>query len=109
MSGKAFARTGCLAEPAPWLFNITVDASTFGATRDELMGWLMEAGIDSRPFFIPLHRLPPFAQESRQRGDFVPESERLGDCGMSLPTSSLMTPAMVEAVAERICQRSLRL
>ena len=107
--GIGFQPTAEWAEPAPWLFNITVDATTFGATRDELMGWLMEAGIDSRPFFIPLHRLPPFVQESRQRGDFVPESDRLGDCGMSLPTSSLMTPAMVEVVAERIRQRSPRL
>jgi perosamine synthetase len=107
--GIGFQPTAEWAEPAPWLFNITIDATTFGATRDELMGWLTEAGIDSRPFFIPLHRLPPFVQESRQRGDFVPESERLGDCGMSLPTSSLMTPAMVEVVAERIRQRSPRL
>src|SRR5262249_49820866 len=40
---------------APWLFCITVDKEVYGRSRDELIKHLAELGIETRPFFVPLH------------------------------------------------------
>jgi perosamine synthetase len=78
----------------------------FGKTRDEVAEGLRAVGIDSRPFFIPLHTLPPFRQESVARGEQLPITERLARTGINLPTF----PEMGRGEVERVCDavRSLR-
>ncbi|MEA2645637.1 MAG: perosamine synthetase [Chloroflexota bacterium] len=93
------------AEPSPWLFCATVDAGAFGRDRDELAAALAEAGIDTRPFFIPLHQLPPFREESRARGEALPHTERISAAGLNLPTYTQMTDADVDRVAEAVRQQ----
>jgi perosamine synthetase len=44
----------------PWLYCITIDSSRFGISPQALCARLLTQGIDTRPFFIPLHTLPPF-------------------------------------------------
>ena len=85
-------------EPAPWLFSVTVDPVEYGRTRDELIRELVGRGIASRPFFVPLHTLPPFRRESRHRGDHLPETTRLGATGLNLPTFAGLDEAGVEWV-----------
>ncbi len=87
------------AEPAPWVYSITVDASVYGRSRDELADWLAERGIETRPFFVPLHRLPPYREPSRRRGDYLPVSERLGRTGLSLPVHAGLSEAELEHIA----------
>lgn len=92
------------AEVTPWLFSILVNAQEFGLTRDELMGKLAKMQIETRPFFIPLHTLPPFREGSRRRGEELPVTVSLGMQGMNLPTFSTMTDAEVERICESIAQ-----
>lgn len=88
------------AEPARWLYSITIDPDRFGRTRDDLADILREAGIDTRPFFIPLHRLPPF-RESRIAGDGqLPVTERLAERGLNLPTHAGLTDADLDRIAD---------
>jgi perosamine synthetase len=68
------------------------------------MQLLAERGIDTRPFFVPIHRLPPYREESRRRGDVLPVTDRLGAAGVNLPTSTRMADADVDRVAEAIRQ-----
>lgn len=94
------------AEPAPWLFCITVDEDSFGRSRNELMEILDEKGVETRPFFIPLHHLPPFREESLQRGEHLPITDRLGATGINLPTYSGLTNQEIEYIARIIQQAS---
>jgi perosamine synthetase len=87
---------------SPWLFSVTVDADAFGWTRDQLMEKLSEHKIESRPFFIPVHSLPPFAESSRQRSTQCPITDRLCGAGVNLPTYTTMTDGHIERVAEVI-------
>ncbi len=87
---------------SPWLFSITVDSEAFGSTRDQLIEELGEQGIESRPFFIPVHSLPPFAQSSRQRNTQCPITDRLCAAGVNLPTYTTMTDDHIERVAQVI-------
>jgi perosamine synthetase len=85
--------------PAPWLFSITIDPVGFGRSRDELATSLEKAGIETRPFFQPLHRLPPFREESRRRSEDLPHTDLLGERGMNLPTY----PGLSDSDVARIC------
>jgi perosamine synthetase len=94
------------AKPAHWLFCVTVNDVEYGCSRDELIVFLEKDGIESRPFFIPLHTLPPFREESRVRGEQLPVTDDLGRTGINLPTY----PGLSEQEIERVCNaiRDLR-
>ena len=83
---------------APWLYCITIDEEVFGCSRDDVMEGLRTHGIDSRPFFIPVHTLPPFVEESQSRGEHLPVTDKLGATGINLPTYAGMTRDEVAAV-----------
>lgn len=100
--GIGFQPTPDESEAAPWMFCITVTPTAFGRTRDELLSLLADSGIETRPFFIPLHQLPPFREQSRQRGEVLPHTDYLGATGMNLPTFNDLTDAQIQEVAERI-------
>jgi len=90
------------AEPAPWLFCITVDEKEFGRSRDELIEFLAAEGIETRPFFIPLHTLPPFRQESASRGTVLPVTDGLAARGLNLPTHTQLTTDQIGYIANKI-------
>jgi perosamine synthetase len=98
--GIGFQPSSSWAEVAPWLFCITIDDEIYGRTRDQLMEYLATANIETRPFFVPLHILPPFREESQRRVDRLPVTEHLGGVGMNLPTFS----ALRESEIERVCE-----
>lgn len=97
--GIGFQPTAPWATLSPWLFSITVHHETFGSTRDELIAKLAEHEIDTRPFFIPLHTLPPFREKSRQRDDALLITDCLSKRGLNLPTYNTMSDNDVERVA----------
>jgi perosamine synthetase len=100
--GIGFQPVAVWAEPAPWLFCITVDESEYGRSRDDLAALLAEQGIETRPFFIALHRLPPFREESHRRGEHLPVTDRLSATGINLPTFTKITDQEIESVAQVI-------
>lgn len=104
--GISFQPTAVWAKRAPWLFSILIDAKEFGWTRDELMALLLEKGIETRPFFIALHRLPPFRLESKARNEILPHTDALSGSGINLPTFSALTDTQLEYIADSI--RKLR-
>lgn len=100
--GIGFQPVAPWAEPAPWLFCITVDEEEYGVSRDALMDHLAKAEIETRPFFIPIHTLPPYSEASRRRGDRLPVTERLGAAGMNLPTYGALRGPQIEQVAQAV-------
>lgn len=100
--GIGFQPVAPWCQPAPWLYCITVDESAFGHTRNELMAHLRSEGIDTRPFFLALHRLPPFREESQRRGESLPVTDLLSEQGLNLPTYVSLTQGEVARVADAI-------
>lgn len=99
ISGILFRPVASWADVSPWLFSIIIDSKKFGYTREELMQCLAEKGIESRPFFIPVHSLPAFREAY---GAELPITDRLCGTGMNLPTYNTMTTNDVERVIEAI-------
>lgn len=100
--GLGFQPIADWAEPAPWLYCITVDPLVAKVDRDGLMAALGAEGIDTRPFFVPMHLLPPFREQSTGRGDQLPETERLGAIGLNLPTYAGLTDDDVHRISQVI-------
>ncbi len=73
-----------------------------GVSRNQLMEYLGERGIASRPYFTPIH-LQPFYQErfGWRRGD-LPNTEKAGDTSLALPFSGIMTEDQVDYVCEHL-------
>jgi perosamine synthetase len=97
--GVSFQPVAEWAEPAPWLFCLTVEEHDFGRSRDDLVRTLASEGIETRPFFIPLHTLPPFREAARARKDLLPSSEALARTGLNLPTHTGLTDGQLEQIA----------
>jgi perosamine synthetase len=94
------------AQPTPWLFSVTVDRARYGLSRDELMSLLGDHDIETRPFFVALHRLPPYRQFAPPGGDGLRVTEHLSESGLNLPTFSQMTDAQIDRIASVIRQGS---
>ena len=52
---------------------------------------LAARGVETRPLFIPLHRLPPYRTSARKRRTDLPVTDRLGAIGLMLPLHAGMT------------------
>lgn len=75
-----------------WMYSILVESG-----RDDLMKKLKEEGIDTRPFFYPLHQLPP-----HQRDEGFQVADRLAREGVNLPSSPTIDEETVRYVSEKI-------
>lgn len=70
--------------------------------RDAFAKRLIKNGIDVRPYFLPIHLQPYIANQfGYQPGDF-PITEDLGNRGLALPFSSVITEEEVLRVCEGI-------
>ncbi len=79
-----------------WMYSILVN-DEFPLSRDDSMAHLKRRGIDSRPFFYPIHTMPP-----HRRDESYPVAEDLGRRGINLPSSSRLTRAQIERVCAAI-------
>ncbi len=49
-------------DPNRWFYALEVDAEVFGMDREALMLRLIEAGIECRPLWLPIHMQPPYRE-----------------------------------------------
>jgi len=82
-----------------WLYSIVIDEAEAGITRDELAAKLAERGIETRPFFYPVHVQPPYLAFAK--GEF-PVTDWLSARGLSLPTANDIRLDDVERVCAAI-------
>lgn len=88
----------------PWLFPLLITQGE--NTRTSIIKKLGEQGIDTRPFFYPIHKLPMYTA-ARTYGGF-PITNQLANWGMNLPTSSAFSESETDylvAQVERVFQQ----
>ena len=72
--------------------------------RERVARKLDEAGIPARPYFLPVHLQPYMIEKfGFQPGDF-PITEDLGQRGLALPFSGVMSEAQVEIVCQELAE-----
>lgn len=78
-----------------WMYSIlTEDAFV---SRDELAQRMEQAGVETRPFFHPMHTLPP-----HRNGESLPVCEELSARGINLPSGVSLTREDVEMIVSQI-------
>jgi perosamine synthetase len=82
-----------LEDTSPWFIDILIENNR----RQELMNYLKEKGIGTRPFYPALHAEPVYA-----RAGNYPIAERIAKQGSWLPSSSKLTDAQIEYVCAQI-------
>ncbi len=83
------------AKTVYWLFSVLVPE---GIDRDRVMVDMDAQGIETRPFFYPVHVLPPYHDPE---GDAkFPVSTAIAARGINLPSSAKITRADVKRIAE---------
>jgi len=75
-----------------WMYSVVLGEAT--PTLDVVRSRLADRGVDSRPFFHPIHTLPPYATGQR-----LPVAEQLASHGLNLPSGTGLGQAEVERVA----------
>ncbi len=100
--GISFQPVADWADAAPWMYSIVIDPSEFGHTRDELIGILKDGGIDSRPFFHPLHTLPPFLEAASKQPHDLDVTNELARNGLMLPTYNQLAQTDIERISSLI-------
>lgn len=81
-----------------WMYSILVE-DDFGISRDMLMEKLKGEGIDTRTFFIPIHRQPVYPEYN---GEKYPVADELSRKGINLPSGPTLKKEDIEYVVESI-------
>jgi perosamine synthetase len=84
------------AENVYWMYSVLVEPA-FGRDRDAVREGLRARGVDSRPFFVPLHDLPPY----RSAAPF-PVASALAAKGINLPSGTGLRPDEVSLVCRTL-------
>jgi perosamine synthetase len=84
------------AENVYWMFAPLIEPE-FGLDRDTVMGRLREKGIESRPFFYPIHTMPMY-----NTGQSLPVAESLSARGINLPSGTNLTEEQIDYVCDTL-------
>ena len=77
-----------------WLYSMLLNEA---ARRDSLMAELAQAGIETRPFFYPVHYFPMYRRHRTDAG--CPVACALSASGINLPTSSYLKEPDINLIA----------
>lgn len=70
----------------------------FSLQRDEFLKQLKELGIDNRPFFYPIHQMPPY----QGSGTDFPIADNLSRRGLNLPSAVTLTDSDIARITQTI-------
>jgi perosamine synthetase len=84
------------AESVHWMYSVLVEPA-FGRDRDQVREGLRARGVDSRPFFVPLHELPPYRTDAP-----FPVATRLGRTGINLPSGTGLSAEELQTVCDAL-------
>ena len=84
-----------------WMYGIVV-GEEFPLSRDELMAFLAERGIESRTFFCPMNVQPFLRRQQGFRELSCPVAERLWERGMYIPCGIYLPDETLAEIVEQI-------
>ncbi len=86
-----------------WMYGVVLDKNV-KLTKEEVMARLKEKGIDTRSFFIPMHKQPAYYNKTVENapecsGNY-PVAEFIGERGFYLPSSSNLSDGEISSVCD---------
>lgn len=80
-----------------WLYTVLVNENA-PFKREQIMKYLDEHGIETRPVFYPAHEMPPYQKYGRSEN--LKTSKKVSVSGFSLPSSVSLTAVDLERVCD---------
>lgn len=77
-----------------WLYSVVLKKKNL---RNRMIGYLDSKGIETRPFFVPMHKLPMY----KQIGDFS-NTDYLSENGLSFPSGANLKQSEIEYICSEI-------
>ncbi len=87
-----------------WMNGVLVEPKVYGRTRDELVAYLKTQGIDTRNFFIGMHRQPSLEKFGCDISGDYPVSDNLSENGFYLPSASHLKPEQIRFICDQIIE-----
>ena len=81
-----------------WMYSIVLDEN-IAISRDELITELKKRGVETRPFFPPIHKQPIYDNYTKIK---LPTTESVSKRGLNLPSSVQLTEADIKHIATTI-------
>jgi perosamine synthetase len=103
VSGITLPKEEKWAKNVYWMYCIVIE-DDFGMSRDDLMTYLRQKGVDTRTFFIPMHVQPAFKNMGLFEGEHYSVSEQLARKGLYLPSGSGLTEEQIKSVCEVVTE-----
>jgi len=76
-----------------WLYSILVEKEK----REKVMKYLEKKGIETRPFFYPIHTMPPYKSDLTLK-----VAEEISARGINLPSSTNLSEKQIEKIAKSL-------
>ena len=96
------------AENVFWMNGILLDPEKYGKTRDELIDLLKENGIDTRLFFIGMHRQPSLLNFGCDGTGNYPITDNLAQNGLYLPSASNLKEDEIKYICETVSRKGAK-
>jgi perosamine synthetase len=84
-----------------WMYAVVVQPE-FGISRDQLVDWLRNDGIDTRTFFCPMNQQPCLQSQTGFREIPCPVADQLWERGIYLPSTPTMSEETTKLIANSI-------
>lgn len=88
------------AKSVYWMYSIVIDLRAINISRDNFMQELKHKGIETRPFFVPIHKQPMYQE---QYGNLsFPMTTKLAESGINLPSSIDLGENDIKIISNKI-------
>lgn len=84
-----------------WMYGVLVE-DEFGVGREKLREMLYQRGVDTRTFFVPMHRQPALKKLGLFKGERYPVSDEIARRGLYIPSGLAITEEQVLTVCKTI-------
>jgi perosamine synthetase len=102
VDGITFQKTRKKVIHVHWMNGILVDSEQYGHSRDDLVIHLKSNNIDTRMFFIGMHKQPSLLNYGCDGSGSFPVTERLGNDGFYLPSASSLKEEDIRYICDTI-------
>ena len=85
-----------------WMYSILIDKKALGISRDKFKEELLKEGIETRSFFVPMHKQPVFRKMGLFLGERYPVSEDISKRGLYLPSGLNLDREKIDFICEKI-------
>lgn len=87
---------------AQWMNGVVIKSSEYGKTREQLINHLKEKGIETRVFFVGMHKQPALVDYGCDGSGSYPVTDWLSESGFYLPSASNLKEETIAHICEII-------